>query len=288
MGQLCLDTEDCQFQNRDKARFCARCGIPLRGTLVQGRYEIQELADKDRATVTLLAADRLEGHAVTVRVLLPRQSSEAERKSFLQDAEFAKALSSSMQEPGSIHVTDYGQDGPVAFLVKSEFSPDGPQLDEHPLKPRMIARVEGNIFPINPPPPSEPIEKQPDTSLEDDDEMPTQVRVPAPKGNPAVGQPRITTPGSPPFSHNWLAQANRAYELADYDQALAAYEAAIAQEAMLVEAWSGKGATLLHLGHPQEALLAYDHALSLYPNDPDLWNSRANVLHELQRYDEEM
>ena len=80
MGQLCLDTEDCQFQNRDKARFCARCGIPLRGTLVQGRYEIQELADKDRATVTLQAVDRLEGHAVTVRVLLPRQSSEAERK----------------------------------------------------------------------------------------------------------------------------------------------------------------------------------------------------------------
>jgi len=169
MGQLCLDTEDCQFQNRDNARFCARCGIPLRGTLVQGRYEIQELADKDRATVTLHAVDRLEGRAVTVRVLLPRLSSEAERKSFLQDAEFAKALSSSMQEPGSIHVTDYGQDGPVAFLVKSEFSPDGPQLDEHPLKPRMIARVEGNIFPINPPPASVPVEKQLDTSLEDDD-----------------------------------------------------------------------------------------------------------------------
>src|SRR5437588_10176125 len=162
MGTLCLDTESCNFHNREKARFCARCGIPLRGTLVQGRYEIQELADKDRATVTLQAVDRLEGHAVTVRVLLPRQSSEAERKSFLQDAEFAKALSSNMQEPGSIHVTDYGEDGPVAFLVKSEFSPDGSQLDVHPFKPQMTARVEGNIFPTNPPTPSVTIQKQPD------------------------------------------------------------------------------------------------------------------------------
>src|SRR5437588_4019715 len=210
MGQLCVDAADCQFQNRDKARTCPGSGIPRRGTLVQGRYEIQELAVKDRATVTLHAVDQLEGHAVTVRVLLPRQSSETERKSFLQDGEFAKALSSNMQEPGSIYVTDYGQDGPVAFLVKSEFSPDGPQLDEHPLKPQMIARVEGNVFPINPPTPSVPVEKQPDTSLEDDDEMPTQWRLPAAKGNPAVVRPGITTPGSPPFSHNRLAQANRA------------------------------------------------------------------------------
>src|SRR5947199_4591295 len=102
MGQLCLDTEDCRFQNRDKARFCAHCGIPLRGTLVQGRYEIQALAGKDRATVTLDALDRHEGHAVTVRALLPKQASEAERENFLQDAQFAIALSNHMQEPDSI------------------------------------------------------------------------------------------------------------------------------------------------------------------------------------------
>src|SRR5947209_4928478 len=223
-----------------------------------------------------------------VRALLPKQSSEAERRSFLQDAEVAMAFSSSMQEPGSIHVTDYGQDGPVAFLVKSEFSPDGAQIDEHSSRPRMTARVEGSVFPINSPPPSVAVEKQPEAALDDDDETVTQVRVAIPKGIPAVQQPRITTPGSPSFSHNWLAQGNRAYELADYEQALTAYEAALAQDATLVEAWSGKGASLLHLGRAQEALSAYDQALTLHPNDPDLWNSRANVLHDLQRYAEEM
>src|ERR1051326_5169067 len=288
MGQLCLDTEDCQFQNRDKARFCARCGIPLAGTLMQGRYEIQELVSKDRASVTLHAVDRHEGHAVTVRALLPKQSSEADRICLLQDAEFAMAFSSRMQEPGSIHVTDYGQDGPVAFLVKSEFSPSGSQIDGYPFKPRMTARVEGSIFPINSPPPSVAVENQPEPLPDDDDETATQVRVAIPKGIPAVQQSRITAPGPPALSHNWLAQGNRAYEMADYDQALAAYEAAIAQDATLVEAWSGKGATLLHLGRSQEALSAYDHALKLHPNDPDLWNSRANVLHDLQRYAEEM
>ena len=109
MGMLCLDTEDCQFQNRDGARFCARCGIPLRGTLVQGRYEIQALTNKDRSTITLRAIDRHEGHPVTVRALLPKETYEEERESFLLDAELARSLSSRIPEPGSIHVTDYGR-----------------------------------------------------------------------------------------------------------------------------------------------------------------------------------
>src|SRR5947209_6783510 len=89
MGMPCLDFESCNFQNREKARFCVRCGIPLRGTLVQGRYEIRDLVSKDRATATLDALDRHVGQLVTVRALLPRQTSTADRENFLQDAELA-------------------------------------------------------------------------------------------------------------------------------------------------------------------------------------------------------
>ncbi len=160
MGMLCLDTEGCNFQNREKARFCAQCGIPLRGVLVQGRYQIQALTGKDRATMTLRAMDRHKGHVVTVRILRPRQTSAKEREVFLQDAELAVSLSNRVQEPGSIRVTDYGQDGPVAFLVKSELPTDNPLADILPMKPRMTARVGGNVFPSIPPPPPRPLHLQ--------------------------------------------------------------------------------------------------------------------------------
>ena len=117
---LCLDTEGCNFLNRENARFCTQCGIPLEGALVQGRYEVQALSGEDHSTVTLHALDRHNGQGVTLRVLRPRQTTQAERENFLQDAELALSLSKHTQEPGSIYVTDFGKDGPVAFLVKSE------------------------------------------------------------------------------------------------------------------------------------------------------------------------
>ncbi len=73
MGMQCLDIVDCGFENRDKARFCAICGIPLQGALVQGRYEIQALHDRDRTTVTLDAIDRHTGQRVILRALRPKK-----------------------------------------------------------------------------------------------------------------------------------------------------------------------------------------------------------------------
>src|SRR5260370_3051210 len=140
---LCLDTEDCRFQNRDKARFCARCGIPTQGTLLQGRYEVQDLVGKDRNSIKVHATDRNEGHPVIVRALLPVKASAEECEIFLQDAELAVALSSHVNEAGSIRVTDYGQDGPIAFLVKSEL---GELTARYNPKPRITARVGSEIF----------------------------------------------------------------------------------------------------------------------------------------------
>ncbi len=141
MGMLCLDTEGCNYLNRENARFCTRCGIPLQGTLVQGRYEVQALTGDDRSTVTLHALDRHNGQDVTLRVLRPRQSTQAERENFLQDAELALSLSNHAQEPGSIYVTDFGKDGPVAFLVKSEFVAESTREAAGQVNPAMTPRT---------------------------------------------------------------------------------------------------------------------------------------------------
>src|SRR5947209_8620561 len=117
---MCLDNEDCSFQNLDQARFCAKCGIPLHGSLLQGRYEIQSLIGKDYSTITLSAFDHREEANVTIRALQPNRTSLEERDIFLQDAELAFALSGRINETGNIRVIEYGQDGPITFLVKSE------------------------------------------------------------------------------------------------------------------------------------------------------------------------
>src|SRR2546425_9615324 len=266
---LCLDTEDCRFQNRDKARFCARCGIPTWGTLLQGRYEVQDLVGKGRNTITLRATDRREGHPVIVRALLPVKASAEEREIFLQDAELAVALSSHINEAGSIRVTDYGQDGPIAFLVKSELEELSAPYNS---KPGITARVGSDIF--------QPAQTPYDADSEN--EMLTELQSAIPKAsNNTFNSSPMEVPDQVFMQQNWLAEGDRAYELRDYEDALAAYEATLVHNNTSVEAWSGKGATLLHLGHTEEALIAYDQALFLHPNDPDLWNSRANVLHEL-------
>src|SRR5579875_1189686 len=140
----CLDAEGCGYQNPDKVRFCARCGIPTRGSFLLGRYEIMDLLSRDRQTVTLQALDHHRGLPVMVRVLRPRETTEQEREEFLQEAELAMSLSSRVHEPGSIRVTDYGQDGPVAFLVKTEFDPA--RQPARQFRPHMTVRVGSNLL----------------------------------------------------------------------------------------------------------------------------------------------
>ena len=275
---MCLNTIDCNYQNREKSRFCANCGIPVQGALLLGRYEMQALAGKDRSMITMHANDRHYGVPVTIRALLPQNTTEQERNTFLQDAELAVALSKQVHEPGSIRVIDYGQDGPIAFLVKSDL--DEEANEKQSVRPRMSVRVDR----------SDPAQY---SSLDaDDDDLLTEVRPAVPKETKreaANQSPDFSQPAFMPQDHqDWLAMGDRAYELGHYEDALEAYEAAIAEGNTSVEAWSGKGATLLHLDDPEEALAAFDQALTLRPHDPDLWNSRASVLHELQRYDEEM
>ena len=226
MGMLCLDTEGCNFQNRDKARFCAQCGIPLQGTLLQDRYEILSFTGKDRTTITFNAHDRHEDRPVTIRALRPTQASAAEQESFLQDADMAVLLSHRIQEPGSIHVTDYGQDGPIAFLVKSEFSAQSLLSDLSPFKQRMAAHVGSDRFSTAAPSAAASVLN----NLVDEEDMATQLRPAIPKGSSeSTRQPRITGQNHQLPAHNWLDEGNRLYEAERYPDALVAYEAATVQ-----------------------------------------------------------
>jgi len=281
---MCLDIVDCGYQNREKSRFCASCGIPVRGALLQGRYEVQSLLNKNRSTVTLQGTDLHQEIPVTIRALLPHEISDKEREDFLQDAELAMMLSKQVHEPGSVRVIDYGEDGPLAFLIKTDT--DEEITDKHLTRPRMTVRVEHESYGY--------ALSSTRTAYEDDGDILTELRPVIPPtahhdnaANAASADQHVATP-LPAQRNDWLAERDFAYELGNYEEALAAYEEAIAEGNDTIEVWSGKGATLLQLGHAEEALPAYDYALSMQPDHPDLWNSRASVLHELRRYDEEM
>src|SRR5438270_701335 len=278
---MCLNTIDFNYQNREKSRFCANCGIPVQGALLLGRYEIQALAGKDRSMITIHANDRHYGVPVTIRALLPQNTTEQERNTFLQDAELAVALSKQVHEPDSIRVIDYGQDGPIAFLVKSDL--DEEANEKQSARQRMTVRVER----------SDPTQY---SSLDADDIL-TEVRPAVPKETKREGanqSPDFSQPAFMPQDHqDWLAMGDRAYELGHYEDALEAYEAAIAEGNTSVEAWSGKGATLLHLDDPEEALVAFDQALALHeratllsPNSALAWFDKGNDLRDLKRFAE--
>jgi len=222
----------------------------------------------------LQAIDRHGGLPVIVRALIPREASMQDREDFLQDAELAASVSERIREAGSICVTDYGQDGPVAFLAKKEFT----GIEQHMKNFRMVTRISRNLLASSSP----AVQVQNENNTE---EVATHVRI-ASSSDPEITQLRTYTP--PPLQRNWLAEGNLAYEQGRYEDALAAYEIATTIDVISFEAWSGKGATLLLLEHAEEALLSYDQAISLCSNDPELWTARAGVLHELQRYEEEM
>ncbi|NEP56880.1 MAG: tetratricopeptide repeat protein [Symploca sp. SIO2G7] len=76
------------------------------------------------------------------------------------------------------------------------------------------------------------------------------------------------------------------FELKRYEQALDAYEQAVAIRPEYAEAWQGQGSTLSQLQQYEEALEAYDQAIQIQPDYLKAWNSRGEALTQLQRYEE--
>ena len=75
-------------------------------------------------------------------------------------------------------------------------------------------------------------------------------------------------------------------DLKRYDEALAAYDKALALKPGLAEAWLGRGNVLNELKRCDEALAAYDNSLALKADLAEVWLGRGNVFNDLKRHDE--
>ncbi|HYW19949.1 MAG TPA: tetratricopeptide repeat protein [Nodularia sp. (in: cyanobacteria)] len=81
-------------------------------------------------------------------------------------------------------------------------------------------------------------------------------------------------------------QGSTLFELQRYQDALAAYQEAVSISPDFVPGWSGQAKTLSELKKYQEALAAYDQAIQIQPDYVEAWIGRGFVLKNLQRYPE--
>jgi len=70
-----------------------------------------------------------------------------------------------------------------------------------------------------------------------------------------------------------------------YQEALAAYDQALSFKPDFAAAWNNRGIALHELERYREALASYDRALSLKPDFALAWNNRGNTLLDLKDYD---
>lgn len=86
----------------------------------------------------------------------------------------------------------------------------------------------------------------------------------------------------------WFDRGNALqYGLGEYKQAIACYDQAFKLDPRHDAAWQNRGNALLFgLTLPQDALFCYDRAISINPANYLAWRNRGNTLVELRRYDE--
>ena len=89
---------------------------------------------------------------------------------------------------------------------------------------------------------------------------------------------------------NWIAYLNKGsllhWDLHRDEEALVAYEAALRIRPDDADGWSSKASVLKEMQRYEEALAAYDEALRLRPSDAHAQRFRGHVLKETQRYEE--
>ncbi|MGB6935189.1 MAG: tetratricopeptide repeat protein [Xanthobacteraceae bacterium] len=73
-----------------------------------------------------------------------------------------------------------------------------------------------------------------------------------------------------------------------YAEALVGYEHALTLCPDHADALTNRGVALHELGRLDEALKSYDHALALRPDDAEALSNRGHTLHELERYEESL
>jgi tetratricopeptide (TPR) repeat protein len=90
-----------------------------------------------------------------------------------------------------------------------------------------------------------------------------------------------TTTHSPEF---WDGQGCTLCETQQFDQAIAAFDRAIALDPSYCKAWNNKGNALCGQKRYAEALSAYERAVALKPDYHQAWFNRGLLFAELQAY----
>lgn len=99
-------------------------------------------------------------------------------------------------------------------------------------------------------------------------------------------QPPALVAAPPKLKEHWV-QEGRAYARAHrFQEALSAYEAALALDPTLGSAHFGRGEALRLLNRPEEALLAFERAIQRSPQDAAPYRHTGYVLNTLKRYNE--
>src|SRR5262249_21865057 len=88
----------------------------------------------------------------------------------------------------------------------------------------------------------------------------------------------------PDFPEAWLGRGNAFRKLKRHDDALTAYDQALALKPDLAGAWVGRGNVFFELECYDDALAPYQKALQLDSDLAEAWLGRGNVLFLLRRY----
>ena len=104
---------------------------------------------------------------------------------------------------------------------------------------------------------------------------------------PAASQPQAEVAAPPQKTvDQWFSEGMRYASAGRYDEALAAYDGALALDPTSALVWKQKGDALHILKRHQEALAAYDRAAQFAPNDVNIWKGRGEILIALRQYQE--
>lgn len=96
----------------------------------------------------------------------------------------------------------------------------------------------------------------------------------------------LATEDNPKDAEGWYAKGYNLARLGKYNEAIKAYDEAISLDPEYVNAWYAKGNNLNNLGRYNEAIEAYDGAIRLDPKYENAWYGKGVNLKKLERYDE--
>ncbi len=82
----------------------------------------------------------------------------------------------------------------------------------------------------------------------------------------------------------WDEQGCKFCQTEQFEQALAAFDQAIALDAAYCRAWNNRGNALCGIKRYAEALVAYDRAVALQPNYHQAWFNRGLLFAEMMAY----